>query len=101
MFTSWGADPKEIEMSLSGMTKIGAIAAVLATALAAAAPASAEMYRANFGDRDGASMRIVVRDHQRDFRDRHEMLRREAFVHQARFHHYGWHWRQHGRDFRY
>ena len=88
-------------MKLTDMTKTGAIAAVLTTVLTAAAPASADDYRGDFGDRDGASMRIVVREHQRDLRNWREMLRRDAFVHQTRFHHYRWGWRQHDREFRY
>ena len=87
-------------MKLIGITKIGAVAAILTTALAAAAPASADSYRGHFDDRDGASMRVVIHDNHRDFRDRHDM-QRDAFVRHGRFHHYGWDWRQHDREFRY
>ena len=88
-------------MRLTGMTKIGAIAAVLTAVLAAAAPASADSYRAYFGDRDGAGMRVVIHDNHRDFRDRHEMQRRDTFPRQARFRHYGWDYQHRDREFRY
>jgi hypothetical protein len=88
-------------MKLAGITKIGAVAAILTTALAVAAPASADSYRGDFGDRDGASMHIVVRDDHRDFRHGRDMWQRDAFFRHARFHHYGWDWRHHDREFRY
>ena len=87
-------------MRLTGMMKFATITAVLSTALAVAAPASADSHRGYFGDRGGSGQRIVVRDHDRDFRGRHEMRRRDEFVHQARFHHYGWSWHHRDGQFR-
>ena len=88
-------------MKFLNLTKIGVLAAVMTTALAAAAPASADSYRGYFGDRDRASVGIVIRDNHRDFRDRHDGWQRDAFFSHARGHHYGWDWQRHDREFRY
>jgi hypothetical protein len=88
-------------MKLTSITKIGVVAAILTTALAAAAPASADSYRGYFGERDGAGMRVVIHDNHRDSRDRHVVVQRDAFFGHARGHHYGWNWRQRDREFRY
>ena len=89
-------------MKFMNVTKLGAIAAVLIAAVSAAAPAGADTYRGYFGDRDGASMRIVVRDNHRDFDRRHDMWQRDAFFfHHARFHPHGWDWQHRDREFRY
>jgi len=90
-------------MRLPSIAKLGAVAAVLLSVGAAAAPASADTYRGYFAD-GAPAMTGQVRYDRNDHRFvqhldyRRELLLREMQHRHARFHHYGWEWRHNDHD---